>query len=140
MLGMNSYLDRLFQVWTDPDRLDEMELRLAEFYTDPVRVNGSDLSLFDLATRARALHAAFSELRSETLQVVAENDGLAVAFVMHGRHTGAYETALGTIPPTGSEVQIRTIDLLTINDGKISTVWVNADDLGTLRQLGWRGV
>jgi predicted ester cyclase len=37
-------------------------------------------------------------------------------------------------------VQIRTIDLLTINDGKISTVWVNADDLGTLRQLGWRGV
>jgi predicted ester cyclase len=96
--------------------------------------------LFDLATRARALHAAFSDLRSETLQVVAENDGLAVAFVMHGRHTGAYETALGTIPPTGSDVQIRTIDLLTINDGKISTVWVNADDLGTLRQLGWRGV
>jgi predicted ester cyclase len=140
MLGMNSYLDRLFQVWTDPDRLDEMEVRLAEFYTDPVRVNGSDLSLFDLATRARALHAAFSDLRSETLQVVAENDGLAVAFVMHGRHTGAYETALGTIPPTGSDVQIRTIDLLTINDGKISTVWVNADDLGTLRQLGWRGV
>jgi predicted ester cyclase len=140
MLGMNSYLDRLFQVWTDPDCLDEMEVRLAEFYTDPVRVNGSDLSLFDLATRARALHAAFSDLRSETLQVVAENDGLAVAFVMHGRHTGAYETALGTIPPTGSEVQIRTLDLLTINDGKISTVWVNADDLGTLRQLGWRGV
>jgi predicted ester cyclase len=140
MLGMNSYLDRLFQVWTDPDGLDEMEVRLAEFYTDPVRVNGSDLSLSDLATRARALHAAFSELRSETLQVVADNDCLAVAFVMHGRHTGPYETALGTIPATGSDVQIRTIDLLTINDGKISTVWVNADDLGTLRQLGWRGV
>ena len=139
MLGMNSYLDRLFQVWTDPDGLDEMEVRLAEFYTDPVRVNGSDLSLFDLATRARALHAAFSNLRSETLQVVAENDGLAVAFVMHGRHTGPYETALGIIPPTESDVQIRTIDLLTINDGKISTVWVNADDLGALRQLGWRG-
>ena len=70
----------------------------------------------------------------------AENDSLAVAFVMHGRHTGPYETALGTIPPTGSDVQIRTIDVLTITDGKISAVWVNADDLGTLLQLGWRGV
>jgi predicted ester cyclase len=140
MLGMNSYLDRLFQVWTDPDGLDELEVRLAEFYTDPVRVNGSDLSLSDLAARARALHAAFSDLRSETLQVVAENDNLAVAFVMHGRHTGPYETALGTIPPTGLDVQIRTTDVLTITGGKISAVWVNADDLGTLRQLGWRGV
>jgi predicted ester cyclase len=130
MLGMNSYLDRLFQVWTDPDGLDELEVRL----------NGSDLSLSDLAARARALHAAFSDLRSETLQVVAENDNLAVAFVMHGRHTGPYETALGTIPPTGLDVQIRTIDVLTITGGKISAVWVNADDLGTLRQLGWRGV
>ena len=137
---MNSYLDRLFQVWTDPDRLDEMEVRLAEFYTDPVRVNGSDLSLSDLATRARALHAAFSDLRSEVLQVVADTDSVAVAFVMHGRHTGPYKTAFGTIQPTESDVQIRTIDLLTINGGKISAVWVNADDLGTLRQLGWRGV
>ncbi len=90
--------------------------------------------------RARALHAAFSELRSEVLQVVADTDSVAVAFVMHGRHTGPYETAFGTLQSTGSDVQIRTIDVLTINGGKISTVWVNADDLGTLQQLGWRGV
>jgi predicted ester cyclase len=138
--AMHAYLDRLFQVWTDPDGLDEAEDRLAEFYTDPFRVNGSDLSLADLANRVRALHAAFSDLRSEILQVVTDTDSVAVAFVMHGRHTGPYETALGTIPATGSDVHIRTIDVLTINQGKISAAWVNADDLGTLRQLGWRGV
>ena len=140
MLNMNSYIDRLFQAWTNPDGLDEMDSRLAEFYTDPVRVNGADLRLSDLATRARALHVAFSDLRSEILHVVADADSVAVAFVMHGRHTGPYETAFGTIQATGSEVQIRTIDVLTISGGKISAVWVNADDLGTLRQLGWRGV
>lgn len=137
---MDAYLDRLFQAWTNRDGLDEMEERLAEFYTDPVRVNGSELSLADLATRARALHTAFSELRSEVLQIVAESDSIAVAFVMRGRHTGPYETAFGTLQATGSEVQIRTIDVLTIKEGKISAVWVNADDLGTLEQLGWRGV
>jgi hypothetical protein len=35
-------------------------------------------------------------------------------------------------------VQIRTIDVLTITNGKISAIWVNADDLGTLQQLGWQ--
>jgi predicted ester cyclase len=137
---MNSFLDRLFQVWTDRRGLDELEDRLATFYTDPVRVNGSDLSLADLATRARALHAAFSGLRSQVLQVVADTDtdSVAVAFVMHGRHTGPYETPFGIIQPTGADVQIRTIDVLTFTDEKISAVWVNPDDLGTLRQLGWR--
>jgi predicted ester cyclase len=57
---------------------------------------------------------------------------------MRGRHVGPYETPFGTIQPTGSEVQIRTIDVLTITAGKISAIWMNADDLGTLRQLGWR--
>ena len=136
--GMNSFLDRLFQVWTDRSGLDELEDRLTAFYTDPVRVNGSDLSLADLATRARALHAAFSGLRSQVLQVVADTDSVAVAFVMHGRHTGPYETPVGIIQPTGADVQIRTIDVLTFTDEKISAIWVNADDLGMLRQLGWR--
>jgi len=137
---MTAFLDRLFQVWTDSDGMDEMEDRLTEFYADPVRVNGSDLSLSDLAARARALHAAFSDLRSEVLQVVDDTDSIAVAFLIHGRHTGPYETGFGSIQPTGSDVQIRTIDLLTLSNGKISTIWVIADDLGTLRQLGWQGV
>ena len=67
-----------------------------------------------------------------------DTDSLAVAFLMHGRHTGPNETPFGIIPPTGADVQIRTIDVLTLTDQKISAVWVNADDLGTLRQLGWR--
>ncbi len=69
-----------------------------------------------------------------------QTDALAVAVVMHGRHPGPYETPFGIIQPTGADVQIRTIDVLTLTDEKISAVWVNADDLGTLRQLGWRPV
>jgi len=35
-------------------------------------------------------------------------------------------------------VQIRTIDVLTISNDTISAIWVTADDLGTLCQLGWQ--
>jgi predicted ester cyclase len=135
---MNRFVDRLFHVWTDADDLTELEDRFAALYTDPVRVNGSDMALVDLVARARSIHTAFSDLRAEVLQVVERSDSLAVAFVMHGWHTGPYESPFGTIQPTGSHVQIRTIDMLTFADGRISSIWVNADDLGTLRQLGWR--
>jgi predicted ester cyclase len=135
---MNSLLDRLFRAWTAADDLDQLEGRFAGLYTDPVRVNGSDVSLVDLAARGRALHRAFSDLRADVLQVVDNTDSIAVAFVMRGRHTGPYQTPFGTIQPSGSDVQIRTIDVLTITGGKISAIWVNADDLGTLRQLGWQ--
>jgi predicted ester cyclase len=135
---MNSLLERLFDAWTDVDDLSELEERFADLYTDPVRINGTDTSLAALVARARSLHGAFSGLRAELLQVVDDSDSIAVAFLMHGWHTGPYETPFGIVQPTGSKVQIRTIDVLTISDDKISAIWVTADDLGTLRQLGWR--
>jgi predicted ester cyclase len=135
---MNSFLTKLFEAWTNSDDLSRVQDRFAAIYTDPVRVNGTDMSLTDLAARARSLHEAFSGLRAEVLQVVDGKDSVAVAFVMHGWHTGQYHTPVGKIEPTGSKVQIRSIDLLTISDGKISGIWVAADDLGTLRQLGWQ--
>jgi predicted ester cyclase len=135
---MNSLLERLFAAWTDVDDLSQVEAQFAALYTNPVRVNGTDMSLADLAARARSLHRAFSGLRAELLQVVDDGDSVAVAFLMHGWHTGPYETPFGIIQPTGSKVQIRTIDVLTISDDKISAIWMTADDLGMLRQLGWR--
>jgi predicted ester cyclase len=135
---MNSLLERLFEAWTVVDDLSQVEDRFAALYADPVRVNGMDMSLTELAARARSLHRAFSGLRAEPLQVVDDSDSVAVAFLMHGWHTGPYETPFGIIQATGSKVQIRTIDVLTISNDKISAIWVTADDLGTLRQLGWR--
>jgi len=54
---------------------------------------------------------------------------------MRGRHVGPYASPLGTIPPTGGEVEVRTIDVLTVEDGLVSAIWVVADDLGLLAQL-----
>ena len=61
---------------------------------------------------------------------------VALAFVMRGTHTGPYPSPLGIIAPTGRSVAIRTIDVLTLTQGRVSAIWVNADDLGLLVQLG----
>ena len=72
---MNPFVDRLLRAWTSVDELVRLEDRFAELYTDPVRVNGSNLALVDLVARALSLHAAFSELGADVVQVV--EDGLA---------------------------------------------------------------
>jgi predicted ester cyclase len=128
-------VESLFQAWTEPDTGRSLEARFAELYADPVLVNGAPVSVDDLVQRARSLHAAFSSLRADILQVVEAADSLAVAFNLRGRHTGPYPAPGRMIAATGAEVEIRTIDVLTLTDGKISRIWVNADDLGLLRQL-----
>jgi len=131
-------VEHLFEAWTEPEERGRFDVRFAELYTDPVVVNGAPLSVGDMALRARSLHSAFSELRADIVQVVQQADALAVAFVMRGRHTGPYPGPGSMIEATGAEVEIRTIDVVTLTDGKISRIWVTADDLGLLRQLGWR--
>jgi ketosteroid isomerase-like protein len=43
---------------------------------------------------------------------------------------------LGEISPTGREVEVRVIDVLSITDGRISGIQVVPDNLGLAMQLG----
>jgi SnoaL-like polyketide cyclase len=62
-------------------------------------------------------------------------DRLVIAFYVRGRHVGPLLTPIGTVPPTGRAVEVRTIDVLTIADGVIAALWVVSDELGMLNQL-----
>jgi hypothetical protein len=65
-----------------------------------------------------------------------QSDGkLAVAFHQRGRHVGPWRTPLGDVPAIGRVVQGLGIDILTIDDGKISQLWVLADELQRLIQM-----
>ncbi len=133
---MDEWLGNLVRLWTHFQDRDDPARDFAEFYTDPVSVNGVACTIEQLVGRARALNAGLSDLRSEVLQVVEGDGAVALAFVMRGTHTGPYPSPLGTIAPTGRSVAIRTIDVLTLTQGRVSAIWVNADDLGLLVQLG----
>jgi SnoaL-like polyketide cyclase len=54
---------------------------------------------------------------------------------MRGRHVGPYVSPLGLVAPTRRDIEVRTIDVLTVTEGVISAIWVVSDDLGLLRQL-----
>jgi steroid delta-isomerase-like uncharacterized protein len=86
-----------------------------------------------LAT-SRWLRDAFSNLRFELQETVAEGDTVIAAATMTGQHTGAFNG----IPPTGRPIAHKQVHIFTIADGQITSHRAVRDDLGLLRQLGWR--
>jgi len=130
-------VDRLMDVWLNPPVDDNAGVAaFRALYTDPVDVNGASFTAADLLARARALHRTYSDLRHELLDAVVAPGRLVVAFRMRGKHTGPLVTPLGTVAPTGADVAIRTIDVLSVVDGRIAAVCVVGDEFGTLVGIG----
>jgi predicted ester cyclase len=133
-------LERLLRLWTEPiGEQAGAEAAFREVYADPVVVNGTPLPVPQLVDRARSLQRAFAGLRAEVLDQVETPDRLVVAFHLRGRHVCTFTSPLGDVAPTDREVQVRTIDVLTVEGGRVTRIWVVADDLGLLTQLGALG-
>ncbi len=45
-------------------------------------------------------------------------------------------TTLGPLPPDGQPLDVRVIDVLTLVDGRVSNIWMVADELGVLVSRG----
>jgi len=130
-------LDRLVPLWTQPvDSRDDAEAAFREVYADPVQVNGAEMPVADLVHRAEMLQRAFDQLDMHIVDTVETPDRVVIAFLMRGRHVGPFESPLGVVAPTRREIEVRTIDVLTLTAGVVSAIWVVADDLGLLRRLG----
>ena len=133
---MDFDLDGLLRVWMSPlPNGPEAEDAFRAFYTDPVRVNGTSLDAASLVERARGLQAALADQDREVLDVVETDGKLAVAFRLAGRHVGPFRTAAGVLSPTGHRIELRIVDILTITEGRVSEVWMAADELGALAAI-----
>ena len=140
---MNFDVDAMIRLWSEPlaDSDAEAAAAFRQLYTDPVVVNGAELSVADLVVRARAVQRTFDRRDLELLDVVHGEDKVAVAFRMSGLHTGPLATTLGVLPPSGGRLEMRVIDILTLTGGKVSKIWMVADELGTLvaaDAVGWK--
>lgn len=136
LIGVTDLLQRLLRLWTEPvGDPSAASAAFAQVYANPVVINGVPMTVAQLAERARSLQQSFNRLSMQILDQIETSERLVIAFIMRGRHVGPYPSPLGTIPPTGREIAVRTIDVLTIHDGLVSAITVVADDLGLLTQL-----
>jgi predicted ester cyclase len=80
------------------------------------------------------LRDAFSDLRFELQEALADEKVVMAAATMTGEHTGPFNG----IEPTGTRISHKQVHIFHIADGQITNHRAVRDDLGLLLQLGWR--
>jgi predicted ester cyclase len=89
------------------------------------------------------LRSAYSELRWEVHDVVADGDLVVIHATMSGRQTGDFVLydADGRVreafPPTGRRFAVTQTHWFRVAEGKVIEHWANRDDMGMAQQLGW---
>jgi hypothetical protein len=135
--GMKVDFEQLIALWARP--LPAGDAAIAAFrrvYSDPVKVNGVEMTASALVERARAAQRAFADLEAVVLAQIDADTHTSVVFRLRGRHVGPLATPLGEVPATGKMVERQIIDVLGVKDGLIHEIWMVADELNALVQLG----
>jgi predicted ester cyclase len=126
-------LDALLGLWeTSPAERDDPIGDFSALYADPVLINGVPTRVADLVARATALNRAFHDSSTELLDVVTEGSKIAFAFRRTGTHVDTWSTPLGDVPATGERLTLMGLDILTVENGRVTAIWVLADDLAVL--------
>lgn len=105
---------------------------LGEFVTENVVVNGQPRGLADYQAGLARIITAFPNYHWELSHLLAEGNWLAAHFIDTGTHHGVF---LG-VNATGEAIVTSEFAFYRLAGGKIVEVWVTADNLGTLKQLG----
>ncbi len=93
-----------------------------------IEIHGQEV----LRKRYQAHTAMYSDSLFTVEDLVAEDDKVLVRWSFSGRFTGEFMGISGA----GEQITSSGMNLFRIAQGRIAELWVHADDLGELQQLG----
>ncbi|MEP7290303.1 MAG: ester cyclase, partial [Chloroflexota bacterium] len=80
----------------------------------------------------KAWHAAMPDGRMTIDDVITEGDLSTIRMTWRGTHTGAF----GDIPPSGNKIEVTSIGIDRVVNGKITEGWGELNMLGMMQQMG----
>lgn len=127
----NKAIVRRYFAALDERRMDDVAAAFApdlELHFDGLPVMGKDAGL----TFLTGFLDAFPGITHEVIDQVAEDDRVATRIAVRGTH----QADLMGLPATGKTIEIGAINVARMAGGAIAELWVNADSLGMMQQLG----
>jgi steroid delta-isomerase-like uncharacterized protein len=112
--------------------IENLRRHLTEDFIDHAAMVGDPLGFEGVQMRFSAWASAFEDAEEDNIEMVGEDDILAVLYDLHAKHSGDF---LG-VPPSGREVVIPGIEFVRIRDGKIAEHWGIYDFLTTAEEIG----
>jgi steroid delta-isomerase-like uncharacterized protein len=119
------------ELW-DKGELAVADEIIASDFVDHDPVAGQGTGLVGYKEMVGAFRTAFPDLRVKNEDVIVEEDKVVIRWTARGTHNGQ----LMNIPATGKQVALKGIDILRVNNGRITERWGEFDALGMLSQLG----
>jgi steroid delta-isomerase-like uncharacterized protein len=119
-----------FEMWNTADaaRADDLVAPDLVGHVNAATLHGAET----LRQRIANVYAIYSDAHFAIEDVVVAGDRAVVRWRFEGTHSGP---AFGKAA-TGNRVSVNGVNIFRIADGKIAELWVSADDLGELEQLG----
>jgi steroid delta-isomerase-like uncharacterized protein len=105
------------------------------YYTPDCRFHGWAPVTLDTAGYKEGMTAilnAFPDSRFLVDDMIAEGDRVVARHHLQGTHQADFQG----IPATGKPVNVNAIVIFRIENGKAAELWLNADFMGLLQQLG----
>jgi steroid delta-isomerase-like uncharacterized protein len=75
---------------------------------------------------------AFEDFRVEIDDIIEAGETLVGRYTYRGRHTGTF---MG-IPPSGAEIEMHSIDIWRVRDGRLHEHWDELNNLEVFQQIG----
>lgn len=104
---------------------------MQKFYNDPISINGVPTTPQQVTDGFAALWEGFNDWSWNAVQIVIEDNAIAVRYNQTGVQTGTY---MG-IPATGRAVSAPEFDFYTVEDDKIVSVNDLKDDQTIIDQI-----
>lgn len=112
----------------DASTYDEV---LAEDWTDIPLAPGQEQGPGGMAAQIALFRSAMPDYSVHHEDLIADGDRVAVRNTVSGTHRGAF---MGHAP-TGRRIEMRTMDVHQVRDGRIVTTWHLEDFAGLMAQL-----
>ena len=78
------------------------------------------------------LNKAFPDIKYTILDMVAEGDKVACRYVIRGTHKGEFTG----IPPTSKRIELSSLAIARVAQGKVAEMWVENNSLVMMLQIG----
>ena len=127
-------VEELFERLSDQD-LGVIDDLCADEFSVEISLLGTDESAIGvdgMKAMYEEYYAAFPDLRQDVVELVGEDDVVAVFLTTSGTHRGEFRG----VPPTGNEIDLDDAGLVRFEDGQIVDLWPQSDMLSLFEQLG----
>lgn len=122
--------DLVQTIWNDHD-LSRLPTYHHQDFVNHTVPFGMDSGMDGLITSMELFFNAFSDIRLDIHDQIAENDKVASFVMFQGRHT---ESFMGTVP-SNRAVQMIGIRIDRVRDGQVVEHWASFDLAGLMQQL-----